>query len=160
MSHLAIHAPRLRLGGDVEFFGRPEWERVRAAYRLDFNSTVGMDASLMYEVARAGELDLIAAFSSDAQITAFDLQGLNDDPSMFPPNDAIVLVSQQAAGKPNIFRALQPLIQSLDDDAMRMTNKLVDVEGVSPQDAASALIRQLEENVSGDPLPGTMMTSD
>ena len=160
ISDLAVHAPRLKLGGDVEFFGRPEWEKVREAYRLDFNRTVGMDASLMYEAARAGELDVIAAFSSDGRIAAFDLQVLHDDRSVFPPYDAIILVSRQAAGKPNIFRALQPLIESLDDDAMRMTNKLVDVDGVSPQDAASVLIRQLEENVSGGPLPGTMMTSD
>ena len=36
------------IGGDYEFFGRPEWDRLTSAYELAFTDTVGMDGTLMY----------------------------------------------------------------------------------------------------------------
>ena len=45
---LAPHAPRMTIGGDYEFFSRPEWRSVRDTYGLRFASERSMDSSLMY----------------------------------------------------------------------------------------------------------------
>ncbi|MFT3787961.1 MAG: ABC transporter permease/substrate-binding protein [Tepidisphaeraceae bacterium] len=157
ISDLVPHARTLKLGGDVEFFVRPEWERVRSMYGLDFAKTVGMDATLMYPALAAGEVDVIAAFSSDGRIAAGDLVVLADDRSAFPPYDAIVLVSARTAKRPGFFEALRPLIERIDDDTMRMTNKLVDVDRLSPQQAAVALLRDLGDQSKGQS-PETRLT--
>jgi glycine betaine/choline ABC-type transport system substrate-binding protein len=70
---LARHAPQLKMGGDYEFFGRPEWRELAAQYDLRFQQLVTMDSTLMYAAVEVGEVDVITAFSSDGRISAFDL---------------------------------------------------------------------------------------
>lgn len=167
ISDLTKLSPKLKLGGDIEFFGRPEWAKIQDEYALKFRETVGLNSSLMYSAVKAGEVDVIAAFSSDGRIKAFDLVVLKDDRQAFPPYDAVVLVSGEASKKPNLFSALQPLVMSIDNDAMRRANMLVDVEGVAPMDAARALLIDIVPSdtesrllVSNTPEAGEVPTAD
>ena len=88
---LAAHAPRLNIGGDYEFFGRPEWRSVSEAYGLRFADTRSYDSTLMYGALTAGDVDVISAFSSDGRIAAFDLVVLDDPRQVLPPYDAVLL---------------------------------------------------------------------
>ncbi len=144
VSDLRSHAPELLLGGDIEFFGRPEWIRAKSTYDLDFKETTGLDASIMYSACASGAVDVIAGFSSDGRIAAYDLVVLQDDRNVFPPYDAIVLLSRKANEKPGVVSAVASLINTIDDDLMRQTNKLVDVDGRSPSEAARLLLISLE----------------
>ena len=36
IADLATHAPQMTIGGDYEFFDRPEWKAIREAYGLRF----------------------------------------------------------------------------------------------------------------------------
>ena len=65
ISDLVPHASRLVLGGDLEFFGRPEWVSLRARYGLSFDRELTMDPSLMYQAVAQGDVDVITAFSTD-----------------------------------------------------------------------------------------------
>ncbi len=133
IADLAAHAPELRIGGDYEFFGRPEWARVRDTYGLDFAQTVSLDSALMYAAAREGQVDVIGAFSSDGRIAAFDLRVLDDPQQAFPPYDAILLVSPAARQRPELLQALKPLLDHIDDDTMRRANQAVDLDGQEPE---------------------------
>ncbi len=150
ISDLARHAPRLVIGGDMEFFGRPEWAELRDAYKLAFRRNVGLDASIMYSACAGGQVDVISAFSSDGRIAAFDLIVLTDDRGVFPPYDAVVLMSAQAAAREDLRRAILPLIDSIDDDTMRQANKLVDVDGQSPAAAARFILSGIAVGEPGD----------
>ena len=137
---LIQHAPQLKLGGDYEFFSRPEWRELTAKYGLEFQGLVTMDATLMYSAVVTDEVDVITAFSTDGRIAAFDLVLLEDTRGAFLPYDAIILIGPKAkAHMPDFYRALEPLLDAIDSNSMRAANKLVDVDGRSIQEAVAVL---------------------
>jgi len=129
----------LELGGDPEFFGRPEWTRVRAAYGLEGLTTRGMDSTFLYAAARDGQIDVITAYTTDGRIAAFDLQLLEDPAEVLPPYDAVILLSARAARNPDLVRALAPLLFAISDADMRAANRAVDMDGATVASAAAAL---------------------
>ncbi|NBP87691.1 MAG: ABC transporter permease subunit [Planctomycetia bacterium] len=135
-------ADRLRIGGDPEFFGRPEWERVRSLYGLSAIEQVGMDSTFMYQAVADGQVDLAAGFSTDGRIDAYGLSVLEDSREAFPPYDALLLLSPKAAAKRELVAILRPLVNRISAAAMRAANRSVDEEGDTPGEAAEAL-RQL-----------------
>jgi len=52
----------------------------------------------------------------------------------------MLLVSPAAAAMPGLLEALRPLVNSIDDGAMREANRRVDIDGWSPQAAAETLV--------------------
>jgi osmoprotectant transport system permease protein len=141
VSDLAKHSCSLTLGGDYEFFGRPEWTRIQSDYALSFQKTVGLDSTLMYQAVRDGHVDAICAFSTDGRIPAFDLVVLEDPKESFPPYDAILLVSRSAASKPGFLEALKPLIGAIDNNSMRLANRMIDVDGLNTKQASAKLLQ-------------------
>jgi osmoprotectant transport system permease protein len=142
---LAKHAPTMSIGGDYEFFSRPEWRAVRDTYGLRFASERSMDSSLMYQAAAAGDVDVISAFSTDGRITALDLRVLEDDRSAIPPYDAIVLASARLAREhPEVLAALRRLARTIDAGAMRAANLAVDDKGRAPAEVARGMLADVE----------------
>jgi len=135
---LAVHAPELTIGGDLEFFDRPEWAALRSAYGLRFQSRRQFQPTFMYKAVADGEVDVISAFSSDGRIAAFDLVTLADTGHVIPPYDAIVLLAPRRADDPLLRAALDPLLGSITVETMREANLMVDRdEGkVTPEAAA------------------------
>ncbi|MFG0330340.1 MAG: ABC transporter permease/substrate-binding protein [Phycisphaerales bacterium] len=126
IADLAAHAGAMRVGGDYEFFGRPEWTQIRDAYGLRFDEQVSYDSTLMYEAVANGEVDVISAFSSDGRIAAYDLVTLEDPQQVIPPYDAVVLLGPRIANESLVVEALRPLIESIDVEEMRRANLQVD----------------------------------
>jgi osmoprotectant transport system permease protein len=140
---LRPHTPRLTLGASLEFFGRPEWPQLRDTYGLSFAANVSMEPALMYGAVDQGDVDVIAAFSSDGRIAAFDLVVLEDPRQALPPYDAILLLGPDAAHRPNLIEALGPLIGAVDAETMQQANKRIDVDGASVSEAARELSRSV-----------------
>ena len=141
---LREHADTLSLGGDYEWFSRPEWEAVRSAYGLGFAAQKTFDPALMYEAVRSGEVDVITAFSTDGRIEAFDLKLLADPLTALLPYDAVLLVGPRVADDAAVIGALSGMIGAIDLPTMQRINALVDVEGRSVDDAAAALGEAVE----------------
>lgn len=138
---LAAHAGRLSIAGDYEFFGRPEWTRLRDAYGLAFREQRQMQAEFMYPAIAAGDVDVIAAYTSDGRIARHDLVVLDDPKRAIPPYDAIVLVSPRRAGDQVLLGALQPLLGRIGVALMREANLRAEA---SPERAAAWLSQQIE----------------
>ena len=137
VSDLARVAPTLSMGGDYEFFGRPEWRSLEETYELRPSSKLSMDSSLMYQAVGSGEVDVISAFSTDGRISAMDLVVLRDDKGAIPPYDAIVLASASLAARhPEAIEALRELVGTIDANAMRTMNMSVDRDRESPEAVA------------------------
>ena len=146
ISQLAAYAPRLEIGGDYEFFQRPEWKTLQRVYGLAFAAQRSMDSSLMYQAVAQGEVDVITAFSTDGRIAAQDITLLEDDRGAIPPYDAIVMVGARLASEqPEAVAALAGLAGTIDADHMRRMNLAVDQGGRSPAEVAREFLRSLND---------------
>ncbi len=144
LSDLTPLAPGLSMGGDYEFFSRPEWVAIRDTYGLAFGEQRTMDPALMYQAVAQGAVDLISAFTTDGRISAFDLRVLEDDRAAIPPYDALILVSTRLAREwPEVLVALARLEGAIDVDAMRRMNLDVDEHGASPSTVAADFLSNI-----------------
>ena len=137
LSDLGAHAPRLAVGGDYEFFERPEWRAIQERYGLRFREQRSMDPSLMYQAVANDQVDLIGAFSTDGRIAALDLVLLEDERHAIPPYDALILAGARLVREhPDAIAALRELSGAIDADRMRRMNLAVDQDGASPEGVA------------------------
>jgi osmoprotectant transport system permease protein len=141
LEDLARASPQLTVGGDIEFFERPEWVKVRDAYGFRFASERSFSTTFMYDALQSGEADTISAYTSDGRIAADKLAILSDPKEALPSYDALVLISPEAAQDAALIAALQPLIGAINVSAMQEANFAVDRTDnkLSPQDAAKLL---------------------
>ena len=147
LEQLARPIREMRLGSDYEFFSRPEWKRVAATYGLQPKQQISSDPSLLYAAVKAGEVELITAFSTDGRLNAFGLTVLEDPRHGLPPYDAMLLISPTARRDERLVQALQRWVGAVDVSTMRRANQLVDVDGQSKQDAALWLVGALDAGV-------------
>ncbi len=145
IADLARVAPRLTIGGDVEFFERPEWIAVRDAYRLNFANRRNFTTTFMYDALTGGEADVISAYSSDGRVAADRLTVLADPKGAFPSYDALLMLSPRAARNERLRGVLQPLIGAIDVEAMRAANFAVDRpdDKRTPREAARQLAKAI-----------------
>jgi osmoprotectant transport system permease protein len=122
IADLAAHAPQLSIAGDYEFFERPEWKAIRAAYGLNFLKQRTMQSDFMYEAARGGDVDVLSAYSSDGRIKQYDLVVLADPKQAIPPYDAILLVAPRRVNNQKFIAALMPLVGAIPVTLMREAN--------------------------------------
>ncbi len=142
IADLAAHAPQLSIAGDYEFFERPEWTAIRNAYGLNFAKQRTMQPDFMYQAARAGDVDVVSAYTSDGRIAQFDLSVLADPKSAIPPYDAILLLSPRRAHDEALIAALQPLVGAIPVELMRAANMRAS-SGTSASDAARWLAGEI-----------------
>ncbi|HSF12776.1 MAG TPA: glycine betaine ABC transporter substrate-binding protein, partial [Erythrobacter sp.] len=146
LTDLAAAAPRLTVGGDPEFFERPEWIAVRDAYGLRFARSRNFAPTFMYNALASGEADVISAYTSDGRIAADKLVVLADPKGALPSYDAMLMLSPRIAGDEGVIAALKPLIGAISVEAMREANLAVDREDgekLTPRAAAAELSTKL-----------------
>jgi osmoprotectant transport system permease protein len=150
LSDLAPYASRLAVGGDYEFFQRPEWRAIQDRYGLRFREQRSMDPSLMYQAVANAQVDLIGAFSTDGRIAALDLVLLEDERHAIPPYDAVILAGPRLVREhPEAIAALRGLTGAIDADRMRRMNLAVDQEGKSPESVADGFLEGQRSKVKG-----------
>ncbi len=138
IADLASHAGTLSIAGDYEFFSRPEWAGLRNAYRLSFRAQRQMQPDFMYAAVAAGEVDVIAGYTSDGLIAKYDLVVLDDIRQAIPPYDAIVLLAPKRADDQALRSALAPLLGRIDISVMREANlRAAGGDGASSPDAVA-----------------------
>jgi osmoprotectant transport system permease protein len=142
LADLVPLAPRLTMGGDPEFFERPEWLAVRDAYGIRFGKSRNFAPTFMYSALLSGEADVISAYTSDGRIAADRLVIFADPKGALPSYDAMILLSPRIAGDAGVAKALHPLIGAISVEAMREANLAVDREDAdkrTPKQAATWL---------------------
>jgi osmoprotectant transport system permease protein len=137
IADLAGHARNLSIAGDYEFFGRPEWAAIRKAYGLAFREQRQMQPEFMYGAVANGEVDVIAAYTSDGRIVEHELALLGDPRHAVPPYDAIILIAPRRANDEVLLASLRPLIDAIDVKLMRAAN--LRAARTSPKEAAQWL---------------------
>jgi osmoprotectant transport system permease protein len=147
LEDLARHAPDLAIGGDFEFFSRPEWAALESGYGLRFRRRQQYQPTFMYRAVASREVDVISAFSSDGRIAAEDLVVLADPREVILPYDAIVLLAPRRTADAELRNALLPLIDAVPLELMREANLMVDRDDGKLTPAAAA--EWLENRLKG-----------
>ncbi|MEY4167406.1 MAG: hypothetical protein RIR52_1230 [Acidobacteriota bacterium] len=141
LGDLAPHVPGMRMGGDYEIFQRAEWRSIVSTYNLSFAEQRVMDPSLMYEAIKSRQVDVIAGYSTDGRIAAYDLVALEDDRGALPPYDAVILVSARLQREhPEVVEALRQLAGRIDAPTMQQLNRGVDEEKRTPAAVAKSFL--------------------
>lgn len=123
--------------GDDNFDIRPDaypgWSE---QYGIEFDRLVTMQYALMYTAIDQGEVDAIAAFSTDPRIQTLDLVMLEDNLGWFPDYSGSFVVRMELIEQyPEILETLNTLGGMLDDTTMAELNGRFD-EGEEPEDIA------------------------
>ncbi len=125
-------AAGLRLGLSHEFMARGDgWPALRVAYGLPQSTPNGLDHGLAYEAVKAGTVDLIDVYATDAKVGRYGLRVLIDDRRFFPRYDAVLLM--RAAVDP---RPLERLAGAIDNATMTAMNAQVELDGLSFEEVA------------------------
>ncbi len=135
LSQAAQYAPKWHLGVGYEFEQRPDGlPGLSKAYGLSFASAPRtMDLGLLYRALMNGQVDMIAANSTDGPIQALGLTVLADDKRYFPPYQAVPLVRDDALKRwPQIQSALDALAGKVTKEAVRAMNQAVDGQHRDP----------------------------
>ena len=145
IADLAARSGELAIGGDFEFFARPEWGALESAYGLRFASRREFESTFMYQAVVDGDVDVISAFTSDGRIATNDLLLLADPAGATLPYDAIVLVARRRADDAVLRRALEPLLGAIPLSVMQEANYRVDrdVDKQSPAAVARWLASRI-----------------
>ena len=141
----------LMAGLPAEFMERPDgWPGLVEEYGLAIPGRQ-MNAGLMYDALRDGEVDLIAGYSTDGRIDAYDLRVLEDDRGYFPPYFAAPLARPAILDEhPELRAIINRLGGRIDDATMRHLNYLVDHEKRTPKEVARKYLASIGESVSVD----------
>lgn len=128
ISDLARSKEPLRLGLSHEFLVRADgWPALQRAYALPFTPGSGLDHGLAYQALAAKQVDVVDAYTTDAQIARLRLRVLRDDRNFFPRYDALLLMRASVDERP----LAAALAGRIDDEAMRAMNGAVEIDGKS-----------------------------
>lgn len=138
ISDLRDSADELLAGWTSEFAERPDgYPGLINHYGFEFGEAIDFEASLMYEAAGKGRVDVIAAYSTDGRIDAYDLVLLEDDRQFFPPYYAVPMVREATLEQyPELREVLGQLTGRLDNQTMQRLNYEVDGHHRSPREVA------------------------
>lgn len=128
----------LAIAVDGEFYERADgWKALAARYGLDDKGIIKMDAGLIYQGLRDGQVAVGMGYSTDGRIPGFDLVVLRDDRGFFPAyNPAAVVREETLRAFPKARAALERLNRVLDTPNIQRLNALVDIEHRDPRKVA------------------------
>lgn len=143
ISDLAAH-PNLRMGFSNEFVDRDDgWKNLRKVYALPQENVSGMEHAVSYRQIDAKEIDVMDAYTTDAQLAELDLVLLEDNLKYFPRYDAVVLYRTDLNTRhPGLVAKLLQLENSLPEYEIIKLNAKVATREASEAQAAAGFLRE------------------
>ncbi len=137
-SDLAAASPQLVFGGNPDYIElETGYPRLCEAYHMQFQDTVQMEIALKYEALKNKEVDVVNAFTTDAQLAANQLSLLTDDQSFFETFEAGTVVRKDALEKyPELKGVLEKLNGLISEEEMQQMNYEVEVNGKEDKEVA------------------------
>ena len=141
---LSTYSDLAAASGELIFGGNPDYieletgySRLCTAYNMEFKDTKQMEIALKYEALINGEVDVINAFTTDAQLAANDLVLLTDDGGFFETFLAGTVVRKDTLEKyPELQGVLEKLNGMITEDEMQQMNYEVEVNGKEDKEVA------------------------
>jgi osmoprotectant transport system substrate-binding protein len=143
ISDMVPHASELVMIGPPEFQeredGLPGLKKVYGNFTL--KEYKGFETGLRYPTLISGEADVVVAFSTDGEISEFDLLVLEDDKAIYPPYQVAPLVRQDTLdAHPGIAEVLNTLAPYLTNKTMQRLNYEVSGNKKEPAEVAKTFL--------------------
>lgn len=145
LSDLAVAAPNIRFAGIPDFEQRPDGlAGLKQLYGgFEFKSLTVFDPGLKYKAVQDGQADAVIAFSTDGQISAYNLVLMEDDKGLWPPYQVAPVVRNDILWTyPKIKDALNKLAPFLTNDALSALNWQVDGDKQEYTAVAKAFLKE------------------
>lgn len=141
-SDLAVASGELVFGGNPDYIElETGYPRLCAAYNMQFKDVVQMEIALKYQALNNNEVDVINAFTTDAQLAANDLVLLTDDQIFFETFDAGTVVRKDALEKyPELRGILEKMNGLITEGEMQRMNYEVEVNGREDREVAKEFL--------------------
>ncbi len=152
---LSTYSDLAAASGELIFGGNPDYieletgyPRLCQAYQMQFKDTKQMEIALKYEALTNGEVDVINAFTTDAQLAANELVLLTDDSVFFETFDAGTVVSKEALEKyPDLKGVLEKLNGLITEEEMQRMNYEVEVDGKEDKEVARQFLESKDWSI-------------
>lgn len=145
LSDMAAKASQLVMIGPPEFEVREDGlPGLKQAYgQFELKEYKAVDSGLRYKGLVDGEADVVVAFGTDGEISAYNLVLLEDDKKLFPPYQvAPVVRADTLEAYPQIAETLNALSPKLTDAVMQRLNNKVSGNQREPADVAREFLVQ------------------
>lgn len=145
ISDLSRVIDEIRAGFTLEFSDREDgYLGLQDTYGFAFNSVQTMEPALRYNAIERGDINLIDAYSTDAEIEFYNLYVLEDDLDHFPPYQGAPLLKQETLDEyPELEDILNQLEGQITDDDMRRMNYEVTFEDADANQVARDFLEEI-----------------
>ncbi|WP_114603833.1 ABC transporter permease/substrate-binding protein [Staphylococcus sp. EZ-P03] len=135
---------QIKPGFTLEFNDRPDgFKAVSKAYGLKFDNIRTMEPKLRYQAVKKGDINLIDAYSTDAELRQYDMVVLEDDKHVFPPyQGAPIFKESYLKDHPEIKKPLNKLAGKISDEEMQEMNYKVTVKNEDPYQVAKEYLEK------------------
>ena len=137
--------------GDLTLAGSPECRQrfdclrgLEDVYGLKFGRFMPVEIPKRHEVLTSGKADISIVFTTDPQIQRESEVLLEDDKSMFGPQNSTLVMRKETADRagPDLPSVLEQIQQRLTDENMQELNARVDLDGQQPAAVAKAYLTE------------------
>ncbi|MDU0995430.1 MAG: ABC transporter permease/substrate-binding protein [Staphylococcus lugdunensis] len=141
---LAKVTDQLKPGFTLEFNDRPDgFKAVKKAYNLNINNVKTMEPKLRYSAIEKGDINLIDAYSTDAELKQYDMVVLKDNKHVFPPYQGAPMFKEKFLNEHKEIKApLNRLAGKISDEEMQEMNYKVTVKNEDPYQVAKAFLKK------------------
>lgn len=135
---------QLKPGFTMEFNDRPDgYKAVAKAYDLNLSNIKKMEPKLRYTAVEKGDINLIDAYSTDAELKQYNMVVLKDDKHVFPPYQGAPLFKEKfLKDHPEIKKPLNKLAGKISDEEMQEMNYKVTVKNEDPYKVAKQYLQK------------------
>lgn len=144
LSSLSGKAQKLVLSGPPECARRADCRLgLERVYNIRFGTFRPVAIAARHQPLADGDADVAVVFTTDGQIRTENLTLLEDDKAMLPPNNVTLVVRTEAlrnAG-PGLAQIVSDVQQGLTTPVMQELNSRVDLDGETPELAATSYLR-------------------
>ncbi|MEJ7220134.1 ABC transporter permease/substrate-binding protein [Staphylococcus gallinarum] len=129
---------QIKPGFTLEFNDRSDgYPAVKKAYNLDISKPKTMEPKLRYQAIKSDDINLIDAYSTDAELKQYDMVVLKDDKHVFPPYQGAPMFKEKYLKEhPEIKKPLNQLANKISDEDMQQMNYDVTVKKKDPYQVA------------------------
>lgn len=131
---------------DAEFGKRQDgYLSLQKVYGMSFPKIVELDAGLMYDALKEGEVDVISGYTTEGKIDAYNLLVLEDDQNALPSYLVAPVFHEKTLKKyPFLREVFQKIEGKISDERMRKLNLQVDRDKKSPKSVAKSFLQSLK----------------
>ncbi|WP_210617677.1 ABC transporter permease/substrate-binding protein [Mammaliicoccus lentus] len=134
----------IRPGFTLEFNDREDgYKGIQNKYNLKFNDVKTMEPKLRYQAIESNDIDLIDAYSTDAELKEYGMVVLEDDKKLFPPYQGAPMMKKETVEQhPDVVKAMNKLKGKISDEEMQEMNYRVTVKDEDAYQVAEEYLKK------------------